>query len=373
LHQFDAKLLRWKRHWSLEIRKRYDGVHASATGDWGKDSMENLVMKAAFIKQTGPPENITYSDLPRPEPRGTEVLVRIGAVAVNPVDTYIRSGAIPAQLPLPFIVGCDLAGVVAAVGPQADRYRPGDRVWGTNQGLLGRQGTFAEYCAVEQRWLYPTPDSVNDDSAAACALAGVTAHLGLFREARLRSGETMFVHGGSGGVGSMVVQMAKAAGARVITTGGSPEKVAACKRLGADLAVDYRTEDVDAALRQFAPEGANVFWETQREPNFDQIVSRMAERGRIVVMAGRDARPQFPVGPFYVKGCSLHGFVMFKASAEELEACAKDMNRWLAEGELRAQIGRVLPLAETAAAHRLQEENTLGKAGTLIGKIVLKP
>ncbi len=330
-------------------------------------------MKAAYIQQTGPAENIIFGDLPKPEPGHAQVLVKVGAVAVNPVDTYIRNGANYWELPKPFIIGCDLAGTIEAVGPQAKRFKAGDRVWGSNQGLMGRQGTFAEYCAVDEDWLYPTPDKVHDESVAACALVGVTAHLGLFRDAQLKAGESIFVHGGSGGVGSMVVQMAKAAGARVIATGGSDEKVAACKTLGADVAVNYKTQDVDAAVKQFAPNGVNVFWETMREPDFDKIVSYMAERGRIVLMAGREARPPFPVGPFYVKGCSLHGFVMFKAKADELRVCSKDINRWLAEGKLRAQIGKVLPLSQAATAHKLQEENTLQKAGTLAGKIVLKP
>lgn len=330
-------------------------------------------MKAAYIEQTGPAENILFGDLPKPEAKDNQVLVKVGAVAVNPVDTYIRNGANYWELPKPFIIGCDLAGTVEAVCPNAKRFKVGDRVWGTNQGLMGRQGTFAEYCAVDEDWLYPTPDKVNDESAAACALVGVTGHLGLFRDAKLKAGESIFVHGGSGGVGSIVVQMAKAAGARVITTGGNDEKVAACKTLGADVAVNYKTQDVDAAVKQFAPNGVNVFWETMREPDFEKIVSYMAERGRIVLMAGREARPPFPVGPFYVKGCSLHGFVMFKASADELRVCSQDINRWLAEGKLRAQIGKVLPLSEAAAAHKLQEDNTLQKAGTLAGKIVLKP
>jgi len=330
-------------------------------------------MKAAYIEQTGPPENIVYGELPVPEPQGTEVLVKVGAVAVNPVDTYIRNGANYWPLPSPFIIGCDLAGEVIAVGPQASRFRVGDRVWGTNQGLMGRQGTFAEFCAVDECWLYSTPDSVDDQTAAACALVGVTAHLGLFRAARLQPGEAIFVNGGSGGVGSMVVQMAKAAGARVLATGGSAEKVALCRQLGADMAVNYKTEDVVAALGQFAPGGVNVFWETQREPDFDKIVSSLAGRGRIVLMAGREARPPFPVGPFYVKECSLHGVVMFKASPEELRACADDMNRWLDSGQLKPRISKVLPLSQAAAAHRLQEENTLQKAGTLAGKIVLIP
>jgi NADPH2:quinone reductase len=330
-------------------------------------------MKAAYIEQTGPPENIQYGDLATPEPKGAEVLVKVGAVSVNPVDTYVRNGTIAWDLPKPFIVGCDVAGVVEALGPDSTRFRVGDRVWGTNQGLLGRQGTFAEYCAVDEGWLFPLPDVVDDATAAACALVGVTAHLGLFRDAKLKAGETIFVHGGTGGVGAMVVQMAKAIGARVITTGGSDEKVARCRILGADLAVNYKTQDVAAAIREFAPDGVNVFWETLREPDFDGIVEVLAERGRIVLMAGRDARPEFPVGPFYVKGCSMYGFVMFQGTVDELQDCADAMNCWLVEGKLKAQIGKTMPLAETAAAHRLQEENTLQKTGTLAGKIVLRP
>ena len=330
-------------------------------------------MKAAYIDQPGPPEAISYGDLPDPQPEGSQVLVRVHAVSVNPVDTYIRNGANYWELPQPFIIGCDLAGVVEAVGPEATRYQVGDRVWGTNQGLMGRQGTFAELAAVDEDWLYPSPEGVEDDALAACALVGVTAHLGLFQCASLEPGEVVLVQGGAGGVGSMVLQMAKARGARVIATAGSDKKVEACRALGADCAVNYQTEDVSEALASFAPDGVNVFWETQREPDFDEIVSCLAERGRIVLMAGRDARPSFPVGPFYVKGCSLHGFVMFKQSAEELRACAEDMNRWLQSGQLRAQIAQVLPLREAAAAHRLQEENTLQKAGTIAGKIVLRP
>jgi NADPH2:quinone reductase len=329
-------------------------------------------MKAAYINEPGPAENIVVGELPVPSPGGSQVLVKLGAAAVNPVDTYIRSGAIAMPLPRPFIVGCDLAGIVEAIGREAKRFQPGDRVWGTNQGLLGRQGTLAEFAAVDECWLYPTPPGVSDETAAACALVGITAHLGLVRDARLQPNEVLFVNGGTGGVGSMVVQMAKAIGARVITTAGSDEKVRACRELGADLAINYKNEDVAARVREFAPDGVNVWWETLREPDFDQTVDLLAERGRMILMAGRDARPPFPVGPFYVKGCQLHGFAMFKATPDEQRAAADDINRWLAEGKLRARIDRVMPLDEAAAAHRLQEENTIGKAGTLAGKIVIR-
>ena len=330
-------------------------------------------MKAAYIEQTGPPESIIYGDLPQPAPGETEVLVRVAAVAVNPVDTYIRGGADYWELPRPFVVGCDLAGTVAAVGSRVTDFQPGDRVWGSNQGLLGRQGTFSEYCAVDQQWLYATPAEVSDVSAAATALVGITSHLGLFRDADLVAGETIMVNGGSGGVGSMVVQMAKAAGARVIATAGSDERLSICQSLGADVAINYKTQNVEEVVRQQAPEGVDVFWETRREPDFDHIVGLLAERGRIVLMAGRDARPEFPVGPFYVKGCSLHGFVMFKATADEQRRCAEGINGWLADGQLQPRIDRVMSLADAAAAHQLQEDNTLRHAGTLAGKIVLQP
>ena len=330
-------------------------------------------MKAAYIKRTGPPENISYDELPPPTPGPTQCLVKVGAVAVNPVDTYIRGGMIQMPLPSPFIVGCDLAGTVVEVGPGVTAFEPGDRVWGSNQGLLGRQGTFAELCAVDECWLYPTPAGVSDEQVAALALVGITAHLGLVRHAELQKGETIFVHGGSGGVGSTVVQMAKAIGARVIATAGSDRKAELCRKLGADFVLHYNTQNVEAELKRLAPAGVNVWWETLREPDFDLAVGALAARGRMIIMAGREARPPFPVGPFYVKGATLSGFVMFMATPEEQRDCAEDINRWLVEGKLRANIDRLLPLSQAAAAHRLQEESTIGKSGALTGKIVLKP
>lgn len=330
-------------------------------------------MKAAYITKTGPASSIIYGELPVPVPQGSEVRVKVAAMAVNPVDTYIRGGAIQMPLPLPFIIGCDLAGTIDAVGPQAIRFKVGDRVWGSNQGLLGRQGTFSEYAAVDDAWLYPTPSEITDEQAAAVALVGITAHLGLVRDAKLQPGETLFVNGGTGGVGSMVVQMAKALGATVITTAGSDEKVARCRELGADLAINYKTQNVDDELKRFAPQGVNVFWETLREPDFERTTNLLAERGRMILMAGRDARPVFPIGPFYVKGCSLHGFVMFKATPAEQRAAAEDINRWLVTGKIKAAIDRRFPLSQAAAAHQLQEESTVQKQGGLMGKIVLTP
>ena len=330
-------------------------------------------MKAAYITRTGPPEVITYGDLPTCKPGPTECLVKVVAVDVNPIDTYVRSGMIPTKLDFPFILGRDLAGQIIEVGAQVKRFKPDDRVWATNQGFAGRPGTFSEFAAVDECWLHPTPANVKDEDIVAVSLTGITAHLGLFRDAKLKAGEIVFVNGGSGGVGSAVVQMAKIAGARVITTAGDDKKAEVCRSLGADVAINYKTQDVDAAIKSFAPDGVNVWWETLREPDFERTIPLLSLRGRMVIMAGRDARPVFPVGQFYTKDCSLSGFAMFNSSTDEQRAAAGDINRWMAEGKLKARIDRILPLSETATAHRLQEESTVHKSGVLAGKIVLKP
>ncbi len=181
-------------------------------------------MRTAYIEANGPVEAIKVGDLPNPEPGPGEVLVRVKAAALNPVDLYLRSGAIPMPMSFPYVIGCDLAGTVEAVGAKVTRLQVGDRVWGSNQGLMGRQGTVSELVAVGEEWLYPTPKGTSDQDAAALALVGITAHLGLFRCGQLKEEEMVYVPGGSGGVGSIVVQMAKAVGAKVATCGGLPRR-----------------------------------------------------------------------------------------------------------------------------------------------------
>ncbi len=329
-------------------------------------------MRAAYIMQTGPPEVIIYGDLPTPTLGPKQYLVKIAAVDVNPIDVYIRSGMVPANVTFPFILGRDLAGIVVETAPGTTRFKRGDRVWATNQGFGGRPGTFAEYAAVDEEWLYPIPDNISFEEAAAVSLVGVTAHLGLVQKAKAQQADVVFVNGGAGGVGSCVVQMAKALGARVIATAGNQAKIEACKRLGADLVLNYNTDDLVAAVKSYAPQGVNIWWETSRQPDFDRAISMLAFGGRMIVMAGRDARPTFPVGQFYVKDCTLIGFAMFNASADQMRSAANQINEWLASGKLKPRIDRILPLSEVAFAHRLQEESTVKNTGTVSGKIVLK-
>ena len=330
-------------------------------------------MKAAFINQTGAPEVIHYGELPDPVCQPNDVLVRVKASSVNPIDTYIRAGVVGMASKFPYVPGCDVAGVVESVGTSVKRLKKGDRVWGSNQSLFGRQGGAAELIAVDEGWLYPTPEKQSDECAAAGALVGITACLGLFEFAKLAKGEWIFVNGGSGGVGSAVIQFAKSVGAHVITAAGSDANRDYCRQLGAEIVLNYKDDTVDEQIKEAAKSngGLNVWWETQREPNFDRMVGLMKNRGRLVLMAGRAARPEFPVGPFYTRDLSMYGFAMFNAPQDEQRRAAERMNAAYTAGQWMPRIGAKFPLQQLEAAHRLQEENTLGSRKTLSGKIVI--
>ena len=328
-------------------------------------------MRAAYINEPGPAESIRVGELPKPKLGPGELLVEVAAASINPIDLYIRAGAVTMPLAYPYILGCDFAGTVAEAGPGVSRFRPGDRVWGSNQGLLGRQGASAEFAAVAENLAYPLPAEIDFTLAAAWALGGITAHLGLFRSGRLTAGETVYVPGGAGGVGSMVIQMAKASGAKVAASAGSPERVEICRSLGADLALDYKTDDIASELRGFAPEGVDLWFETQREPNLEMSIPLLRRRGRMILMAGRTALPTLPLGSFYTRDCSLLGFAIFNARPEEQEVCAAAMNDWGSKGKLKPLIGRTFPLDQMAEAHKLLEDNSIKHAGTLYGKVVV--
>lgn len=323
--------------------------------------------KAAYIDRVGPPEEIHWGELPDPTVGPTDVLVRVAAVAVNPVDTYIRVGRVPMELPFPFIIGRDMVGTVEAVGSAVSRFAQGDRVWSNRQGFSGRQGTFAERLAIDETLLYPVPAGADDIQLVACLQAGMTALAGLDR-AGLRTGETIFVGGGSGNVGSAIIQFARARGAKVFATAGTPRGVDWCREIGAEAAADYHSPDVARQAAAVAPQGFNVYWETSGHHDFDQAVGLIAPEGRIVVMAGMTARPQFPVGPFYLKNCSLLGFAITYAPDEQYDRAAAEINRLVEAGDLRVRIDRVLPLSAAAEAHRLVESGA-----RLEGKVVLVP
>jgi NADPH2:quinone reductase len=327
-------------------------------------------MKAAYIEKLGPPENIIFGDLPEPRISPSQVLVKVAAVAVDPIDTYIRGGAYSTRMDFPFIIGRDMVGTVEAMGRGVRRFSPGARVWSNNQGYHGRQGTFAEYLAIDEEFLYPLPDKVDAKTAVSVLHSATTAWIGLQREPKLRRGESIFINGGAGNVGSAVLQLAADLGARTIVTAGSEEDLTYCRSLGAARTINYRTDDLAKAISDFAPDGIDVYWDTTTRPDFERAVPLLAHRGRVILMAGYDARPPFPVGAFYTKDCSMHGFAITNARSRELQDCANAINQSLAAGKLTARISRVMPLSEAAAAHRLLEDSQRGLV-KLHGKVLL--
>lgn len=312
-------------------------------------------MKAAFFRKTGGPDVIEWGELPMPTYNENQVLVKVSAVAANPVDTYVRSGKYQLPASLPYILGSDLVGVVEKTGSKVTQFKAGDRVWSNSLGFNGRQGCFAEHVVVDQDLLYPAPSNVDDINVVAALQAGTTASLGLVREAMLKASDIIFVNGGSGNVGSAVIQMAVARGAKVIASTSSPEKAAWCKSLGAELVLDYRKDNFQQGISKVAPQGVNVFWDTSRNPNFEVSVGLLAPKGKIVLMAGAEAHPSFPVGPFYHKECSMHGFMLFRANSREMRQCAEMVNLCLENKQLKSKIAKVMPLASASKAHALMD------------------
>ncbi|CAM5560241.1 Oxidoreductase OS=Streptomyces fumanus OX=67302 GN=GCM10018772_37130 PE=4 SV=1 [Streptomyces fumanus] len=321
-------------------------------------------MFAAYIEQFGPPEVIRYGELPTPRPGSADVLVEVEVSAVNHVDTFVRSGAWRTDVPLPFVIGRDLVGTVAATGPAVTGFSVGDRVWCNSLGYAGRQGAAAERALVTADRLYRLPAGVAAADAVAVAHPATTAYLALFTHGRLRVGETVVVVGAGGNVGSALVLMAARAGARVVAVAGadSSERVRA---LGAEVFVDYRDAGATDLIRRAAPSGVDMYVDTSARNDLATTVDLLARRGRIVLLSGLTTAPVLPVGRLYVKDCSIVGFAISQASAGELAEAAGFVSRLLADGSLRPPAVHALPLSAAAEAHRLVEE---GKAR---GKIVL--
>ncbi|GAB2755823.1 NADPH:quinone reductase [Sinomonas soli] len=311
-------------------------------------------MRAAFIRETGGTDRIEIGELPTPRPGPTDVVVQFQASAVNHVDTFVRSGAYRTPLAFPFVIGRDLVGTVAAAGPGAQGFALGDRVWTNSLGHAGRQGAWSEYAVVASERLYHLPPDVDAGEAAAALHPTATAHLGLFRRARLTAGDTVLVGGAGGAVGSAAVQLAAAAGARVIAT-AAPRDHRWAASCGAALVLDYRDPELPALIRDAAPEGIDVWLDTSGHHDLPAAVPLLRPGGTIVVMAGLAAQTPLPVGALYTRDASVRGFAISNASVDDLAAAARAVNRLLARGRPVVRTAATLRLDDAAEAHALQE------------------
>jgi 2-desacetyl-2-hydroxyethyl bacteriochlorophyllide A dehydrogenase len=322
-------------------------------------------MHAAFIDEVGPPENIRYGQLPTPQQGPTDVLVDVLYTTVNSVDALIRSGIYRVPMAFPFVIGRDLIGRVAAVGWSTPEFRVGDLVWCNSLGHGGRQGAAAEQAVVPVDRLYHLPEGVSPADAVTVLHPAATAYLALFTHGRLRAGETLLVAGGAGNVGSALVTMAVAAGARVIATAGQQD-AEYCRALGAAQVLDYRDPNLQQQVRDHCPQGVNVYVDTSGHNDFTFAINVLAERGRIVLFAGSRSQPALPVIPLFQKSGSIHGFVVSDATIAELASAAREINRLLAAGQLRSRYTERRALSDSAQVHQRLERGELHRRRVVV-------
>ncbi len=319
-----------------------------------------------MVDRPGPADSIRLTDLPVPEPGPDEVLVRVSAATVNPVDGYVRSGRYDTPVPFPFILGRDLVGTVAAVGGAVRTVRPGDRVWADSLGHDGRQGSFTDLAVVPRDRVYPVPPGVDAETLVAVAHPAVTAYLGWFVHAGIRPGHTVFVGGAAGNVGTAAIQLARRAGVRVVA-GCRPERAARCRAAGADEVVDDRAPDLVDRLRQVAPQGVDAFWDTSGGNDFRVAAAVVTVGGCVLVTAARTASPEMSWAPLYTRDITVRGFVLSRATSAQLADGAALIATMVADGGLTTRIAGRYRLTEAAEAHRRIE------AGGVDGRLLVLP
>jgi len=316
-------------------------------------------MHAIQVRKTGGPEVLEFVEIPRPEPKAGEVLVRIAASGVNFIDTYFREGRYPA--PLPFIPGQEAAGVVEKIGTDVTGFAIGDRVaWN------GTRGTYAEYACAPAKDLLHVPAGMSLDDAAAVLLQGLTAHYLVHDTYRVQPGDTVLAHAGAGGVGLLITQMIKMLGAHVITTVSTEEKAALSRAAGAEHVILYTKESFADAVKMIVPEGLPVVYDSVGKSTFEDSLKCLRPRGLMALYGGSSgAVPPFDLirlstmGSLYVTRPTLKDYVHSRA---ELERRANDVFTWVAEGKLRVRIGHRYPLAQAQQAQiDLQARKTTGK------------
>ncbi|HTW98481.1 MAG TPA: NADPH:quinone reductase [Acidimicrobiales bacterium] len=317
-------------------------------------------MRAAYVTELGSPERITVGELPEPALGALDVLVRTKALAVNFVDTLVRSGRYPTPKTFPFVIGRDLVGTVAAIGDSVSGFGVGDAVWCNSLGHRGLQGSFSEYVAVPQDRLYRLPAGADPIEAVALLHPAGTAYLALVREAGLRYGETVLVSGAAGAVGSTAVRFAASLGAHVIAT-AREEDADWCRAAGAEVVFDYRDPDLCKHIAGTAPEGVGVFLETSRHHDFTRTLPLLARGGRFVLITSDGSPAQLPLEQLYLRDASLHGFTISTANVVDLGEAARAINDAISRRTLNVRIGTRLALEDSAQAHRLMEDGTRGR------------
>ncbi|MBK5964816.1 alcohol dehydrogenase [Thiocystis minor] len=329
-------------------------------------------MKAIEMRETGEPSVLQWVERPRPEIAGPEeILVKLSAAGVNPVDAKIRRNGPLAPEGLPAILGCDGAGVVEAVGESVIRFKPGDEVWFCHGGLGGSVGNYAEYIVLDQHFAQAKPRAIDMVEAAAAPLVLLTAWEALHDRARLVEGQRVLIHGGAGGVGHVAIQLARAAGARVCTTVSSPEKADFAHALGAEYCINYREEDlVESVMEWTEGQGVDIALDTVGPAVFRQTIPAMAQYGDLVTIL--DPGPELDLKEARLRNLRISFELMLTPMLRNLPRARIHQGEILRRcgdlidgGELRIQVSQTFPLEQAAQAHTLIEQ------GHVTGKLAL--
>jgi len=314
-------------------------------------------MRAIVVRQFGGPEVMKLEDVPTPAPGPGQLLVRVKAVGVNPVDAYIRSGTYARKPTLPYTPGTDIAGTVEQTGAGSTRFTPGARVYAHSA-----VGGFAEFALCEEWQAHPLPERISFAQGAALGVPFGTAWRALFIRARARAGETVLVHGASGGVGTAAVQLARAHGLEVIGTAGTADGVALARAQGAHHVLNHRDPDY---LQQVRPltggRGVDIVLEMLANVNLDKDLELLARNGRVVVIGSRGRVEIDPRKTMGVDGAIL-GMTLFNADRPEFHEIHSGLVAGLENGTLTPVVAREMPLADAVASHlAVMEPGAMGK------------
>ncbi len=319
-------------------------------------------MKAIRVYAHGGPEVLKFEDHAKPTPGAEQVLIRIHAAGVNPVDTYIRAGAYSISN-LPYTPGFDGAGVIEEVGERVDRFKLGDRVY-TSATV---SGTYAEYAIAEVSTVHPLPAAISFSQGGALGVPYATAYRALFQKANARAGETVLVHGASGGVGTAAVQLARAAGLIIIGTTSSPEGEKLVHESGAHHVLNHSSANFAGEMMTLTNgRGADVILEMLANANLGKDLTLLAKFGRVVVIGSR-GKVEIDPRNAMSRDATIIGMTLFNASGAELQSIHAAVYAGLECGSLNPVVGQELPLADAAKAH-----TAILEPGAY-GKIVLVP
>lgn len=325
----------------------------------------NHTMKAITVESYGGPNQLIYKDVEKPEPQANQALVKLEAIGVNFIDIYHRTGLYP--LPLPFTPGSEAAGVVESIGSEVNEVAVGDHV-----AYAMAVGSYAEYAAVPAVRLVKLPETIDAQAGAAAMLQGMTAHYLSTSTYPLKNGDTALVHAAAGGVGLLLIQMAKRAGARVFGTVSTPEKARLAREAGADEVILYTEQDFQQEVRRLTDgKGVQVVYDSVGKTTFMKSLDSLAPRG-VLALFGQSSGsvPPFDAallaqkGSLYLTRPSLAHYLITR---EELLWRAGDVLKWVTTGELKLRIEKTFPLSDAAEAHRQVE------ARVTTGKILLRP